>query len=303
MELDSCHVPATVQVEKEKKEKKTRLLRKAERRSIKECIDSTKVILHVLDTVPKSLMPSLYPERMELWVAISNSEELKLFINHNRERYIIYYDQFSKGKDKYANLYLKWLDEIRSYTCKEYQRTETMDKWAPVLAICSHIPESIQRTVIASIMHAVQDAMQLQISSNIENVDQELEDHHNIEKPSDDTSCYRISGWAVKSAIDHRQKDLVYGRGKKEHVNRDIDLLKALRRSKVSKLQLPIGAQFLDRGGLTFVHSSLLSWVHAVEISMKQFLSETGYKKYGKHIFKVAKVVKHARFYLLYIII
>lgn len=106
---------------------------------------------------------------------------------------------------------------------------------------------------------------------------------------SDDTACYRISGWALKSAIDRRQKDIKCGSGsrKKELIQKDVQLLMTLRRPKESKIELPVGAQFIDRGGLTYLHSNLLPWVRKMEESMKQFLNEGGYRKYGKNIFKV----------------
>ena len=68
----------------------------------------------------------------------------------------------------------------------------------------------------------------------------------------------------------------------------EIKLLTALKRPQELKIELPAGAQYLDRGGLTFVHSNLLPWVHAVEESIKQFLNDKGYKRYGKNIFKVS---------------
>ena len=36
------------------------------------------------------------------------------------------------------------------------------------------------------------------------------------------------------------------------------------------------------------MHSSLLPWLHAVEASMKVFLKQDGYKKYGRNIFSVS---------------
>lgn len=74
------------------------------------------------------------------------------------------------------------------------------------------------------------------------------------ERVSDHTALYRISGWAVKSAIDFRLR-------KEGVAKEELQLLKALKRSKSEKLTLPIGAQFLDRGGLTFVKPELLSWL------------------------------------------
>lgn len=103
---------------------------------------------------------------MELWAAISGYAELKVFIIDSVESYLELYDKFSKGKDKYANLYLAWLDYIRSYTCKAHQTGETQQKWANVLHKYGPALESTQRTMIAIILHAVQEAIQSQMSGN-----------------------------------------------------------------------------------------------------------------------------------------
>ena len=58
---------------------------------------------------------------------------------------------------------------------------------------------------------------------------------------------------------------------------RMLKLLTALKRPQELKINLPTGAQYLDRGGLTFVHSNLLPWLHAVE---KQVLNDRGYRRY-----------------------
>ena len=107
------------------------------------------------------------------------------------------------------------------------------------------------------------------------------------EIPSDDTALYRISGWALKSTIDYRKWMLKRGAGTTVQVQQELDLLSALKRLNVAKSSLPLGAQYLDRGGLTFMHSSLLPWMRAAEASMKVYLNQDGYKKYGKHIFRV----------------
>jgi hypothetical protein len=60
--------------EKKIKTKKTRLLKKEEREEIKNSIHKEAVVQHVLKKVPNDLMSTLYPERMQLWAAICDSE-------------------------------------------------------------------------------------------------------------------------------------------------------------------------------------------------------------------------------------
>ena len=73
-----------------------------------------------------------------------------------------------------------------------------------------------------------------------------------------------------------------------------------MKQPNASKDTLPSGAQYLDRGGLTFMQPSLLPWLHAVEESMKIYLNQDGYKKYGKDIFSVSRAVQFA-YYVYYI--
>ena len=93
------------------------------------------------------------------------------------------------------------------------------------------------------------------------------------EKPSDHTALYRISGWAIKSAIDYRLKK----RDKREELEDELQLLKALRRPQWSMVTLPRGAQYLDRGGLTFMKAEFLPWMCEVEESIKKILNQKGY--------------------------
>ena len=141
--------------------------------------------------------------------------------------------------------------------------------------------DSVQSTVLASILHAVQEEIQLQMANHIESLTEGPA--LTTEKPSDHTALYRISGWALKSAIDYRTK---YKTVKSED---ELQLLKALKRSQVSKITIPAGAQYLDRGGLTFMKPEFLPWICEIEESIKNFLNQRGYQKYGKHIFRVSE--------------
>ena len=106
------------------------------------------------------------------------------------------------------------------------------------------------------------------------------------ELPGDDTALYRISGWALKSTIDLTTK--LQQAEVKQELQQQLVLLQSLKRPNTNKYTLPLGAQYLDRSGLTFMHSSLLPWLHAVEASMKVFLKQDGYKKYSRNIFSVS---------------
>ena len=67
------------------------------------------------------------------------------------------------------------------------------------------VPDSVQAIVLASILHAVQQEVNAQMATHIESLTEEQPTTF-IEKSSDETALYRISGWAIKSAIDYRSK-------------------------------------------------------------------------------------------------
>ena len=58
-------------------------------------------------------------------------DDIKKFVSRNIEWYLQLYDKFSRGKDKYVNLYLAWLDEIRTYETDE----QVMNDWERIVAI------------------------------------------------------------------------------------------------------------------------------------------------------------------------
>ena len=103
--------------------------------------------------------------------------------------------------------------------------------------------------------------MQLQMAAAITEA---VDESSTPELPGDDTALYRISGWALKSAIDLTEKQLKQ-KGAKAEVQHQLAILNSLKRPNASKSTLPSGAQYLDRGGLTFMQPELLPWLHAVE--------------------------------------
>ena len=101
---------------KKNKKKNTRILKAQERAEIQE-VNKATVVLHVQNTVANTLVFSLYPDRQALWESIQDTDGLKGFIYSAVDKYVSLYEVNSKGKDKYANLYLAWLDYIRGFTC------------------------------------------------------------------------------------------------------------------------------------------------------------------------------------------
>ena len=179
--------------------KQVRLLKKAQERSQIQDIDRERVVSHIHTTVSSSLVPGLFPERLVFWEMIRDTVELKNFIHSAIDKFISLFEQNSKGKEKYANLYLAWLDYIRTFMCRSKQTLATLATMALLRgnhALGTCISSATQRTVIAGILHAVQDGIQSQMATKIETLEAECSV---TELPADDTALYRISGWAQKN--------------------------------------------------------------------------------------------------------
>lgn len=147
----------------------------------------------VCHSVPASLVPSLFPEHMQLWKLLQDTDELKDFIHCAADDYLPFYDQHSKGKEKYANLYLTWLKYISSFTCKSQQLLATLCRLALLFGHCrvDYWPQ-VRRTVIASILHAVQEGMQSQMANMIATFETDFVVSQ-LPSANDDTALYHIS--------------------------------------------------------------------------------------------------------------
>lgn len=201
------------------------------------------------------------------------------------------YKEHSKGVEKYANLYLSWLNYISSFTCKSHSTLKSLC-WRMILLNKQDAPVQLQtqRTVIACILHCVQDGLQSQIANILESrlpeVGSSTTSHdHSCSYAADDTGLYRISGWALIDVTDNHLKQS----SNKPDIKRQLDLLHSLKRadSKTDNT-LPLGVQYLNRGGLTFMHAALLPWLQSVESSITKYLNQSGYQQYGKDIFSVS---------------
>ena len=91
-----------------------------------ESVDKAQVLSHACDSVSKGLVSSLFPERAELWKYLQDTKELECFVYSAIDEYSTFYDQHSKEKEKYANLYLTWLNYITSFTCRSQQSLVTL---------------------------------------------------------------------------------------------------------------------------------------------------------------------------------
>lgn len=188
-----------------KKKAGLRLLTATEKKLVGGRLDKVELLAFVTDSVTNGLVTDLFPERMELWKHLQNSkaDELEYIILTASEKYVEFYNKHGKGQEKYANLYLTWLNYISSLTCRSQQSLSSLCLLVILLGDYTNmlIQLKTQRTVIACILHSVQDGVQSQMAAEIEVISEGVNSKF-IEEPGDDTALYRISGSALKSVIN-----------------------------------------------------------------------------------------------------
>ena len=102
-------------------QQKVTQLRAIERLAVVKAMDKDDLLSFVYKSVPQGLVPGFFPERINLWKHLQATEELKQFTYMVADKYIAFFESHSKGKEKYANLYLSWLGYISSFTCRSQQ--------------------------------------------------------------------------------------------------------------------------------------------------------------------------------------
>ena len=113
-----------------------RLLSKNERDSIISSINLSKVHTEVIKGMELKLVGDLFPERLCFWEAIKYTSALifEKLLDEATSKYVELYDRCSKGPDKYAELFLQWLDYVREVSCET--SSLTLAAWAE--GYCSH---------------------------------------------------------------------------------------------------------------------------------------------------------------------
>ena len=150
--------------QKDKKKVVARQLTVKERKSLVEAVDKAQLLtymyMYVQDSVLKGIVPVLFPERMKLWKYLKDTKEVEYFIYSAalKYMYVAFYNKHSKGEQKYANLYLTWLNFISCFTCRSQQSLATLCLLSLLLEQYNlpAVHPKMQRTVITCILHGVQ---------------------------------------------------------------------------------------------------------------------------------------------------
>lgn len=267
---------------------RSHILTAEERRKVVE-IDRKKLKNSVIDRAEHELCETLFPERVKLWQYIQNNQQLEPLITYTVDRYLKLYETCSSTGDPDAELFLKWLDIMRSLTCDDLKTDETRKLLQGIHDNCD-VSKATKQSLTAIILNAIYLELRQQMADEVEQVS--IERHvqtteTELALPSDDVSLHRICGWALKSTIDHFTK--------LSKATKELELARSLKLPLTDKHLLPKPVQYLDRGGLTFLRLSLCPWMKALELKLCENLNQRMYRLHGSKIFKVTHeaVSKH----------
>jgi hypothetical protein len=264
-----------------------RLLRAEERREVGN-INREILVLFVYDRVASELAGELFPERLQLWEALKSTSCIRTIVDAAVASYLKLYSECSKGREKYAELFLRWLDVVRSYTCEVYKTEDTKALLQYAMEKCCQLgvnaSDYTKRTVIAVILNAIYQGIQQQMANKIEGISFGTNESC-VTEPSDVVALHRICGWSLKSAIDQHRKHLKLKAS--SNMANELNLLEAIKLPSEAKQFLPSALQYLDRGGLTFMRSPFLPWMQGIEEKMVQHLNVDSYRRYGQKLFQV----------------
>ena len=277
---------------RKRKPRTTKPLTKAQRDQVA-TINVDDVYAYVNNRVPGELITDLFPDRLKLWEFLTGDmAKLNSLIDFAVTQYLALYHECSKERSKCSELFLRWLDFVRSVTCVSEHTPETI----AILKILDNSGAGLETTmtVLAVIMNAVYMGVQKQMSKTVEelsNVSAGIPEG----KPSDETSLHRICGWALKSTIDYTSKQ-----SKQRQADNELDqkqqLLQALKLPQNEKSSLPAAVQYLDRGGMTFMQLPFTKWMRSTDEKITTLLNQRSYTVYGEKIFEVCiMLVCHAQ--------
>jgi len=172
--------------------------------------------------ISKGVHLTIYPEKKELWDAITCSKELPSLISVAKAKFIQLYTSCGKGANKYAHFLRSWNEYIVTHTSNN-PSPENVIIWQKMITSYSHsVCDDDKRIILCDILHTLQSQLTMYIAKDVENIDKEDESEKSETSPSDGTALYRIGGWAILSARRFQEKYIKHNKGNHEEVKEDI---------------------------------------------------------------------------------
>ncbi len=143
-------------------------------------INKSKVTQFVLEQVEKELSGELFPKKVELWQHIkSNPDRLQLLTNYSIEEYLKLYRTCATVAAKDSELFLQWLDVVRSLTCDENKTDKTR---AILEEVCGSSFNETQQSVVAIVLNSIHNGLRQQMAGEVEQMSQSYYDGQDIDR-------------------------------------------------------------------------------------------------------------------------
>ena len=212
-------------------------------------VDRGQLRCYVEGKVCSDIVAESFPERAVVWEYIKQSHQLDTIVSISSDKYAeLYFSNTASSRDKNAALFLSWLEYVRTWTCNEER----------VAAVDVQASNATKRTVLAIVFNAIYQGLCHTMAETAEQISISKHVPCDKAKPSDEVAMHRICGWALKSVMDQYKH-------KVDCTAQQLSFVSMLKLPNEDKHLLPLPAQFLDRGGLTFLRQELWPWMLATK--------------------------------------
>ena len=238
-----------------------------------------------------------FEDRLRVWeyitITSANVEKLDSLLCVLLEVFVEKYRQNFKGKDRHERLLLNWYEYMQLYTTKESEVGATAwnqltKGWGDTEGISDQTQSSLMSSLLMESLNELLKRVECCLSD--EEASEWLPSAEGYQ-PDDETSLYRLGGFALFSAIRFRRKKLMWRRklgvSKEAAQKYRTEHLLLQQMKDVEKSDLPSAVHIQDRGGMTFMSPKLLPFVRNCVAEIRRLMNYQEYSEHGKGFFKV----------------
>ena len=232
-----------------------------------------------------------FDDRKQTWKHITtNIVALDLLLTSLLAEFIEIYKRHSKGKDKYMGLLLDWYNCMEQYVVAG--NTKGDQAWSLLVSDTENSENTrpfLLPSLIMGCFHELLKRVECQVIEL--SVSTSTFPSETGYRDEDETSLYRLAGFAIFSCIHLRQHRLMWkkkldvSQSTAENYRAELTILKQL--VDLQKTDLPPAIAIQDRGHMTFIIPALIPFVKNVASEIRKVLNYQQYSKHGKEFFKV----------------
>ena len=173
-----------------------------------------------------------------------------------------------KEKDNYANFQVEWMQVLRKvfHECLNSEGTSDRHPAAVIwkkliegmpIKVTSKSMNAVGMSIARSVFTCCQERVMSLKEGNTLLCDWEQISVDNLREDIDETSLFRLGGYALHSAIKKYEKQEMTAR-------KELDVLHAIKLPWSNKDELPVNISYLDKGGMSFMKRELLGYLTKV---------------------------------------